>query len=98
MEWFEIRIFALGLSVLPSSGYVPVWDEPYAGVRSLILPVSALALPSAGTPLMCEKDVIRPVTKPSSSAHVVPTPNAVKAVLLDPDIGVIAQASRPGSR
>lgn len=38
-----ILIFALGLGVLPSSGYIPLADDPIASVRHLLLPALALA-------------------------------------------------------
>lgn len=38
-----ILVFALGLGVLPSSGYIPLADDPIASVRHLLLPALALA-------------------------------------------------------
>ncbi len=43
-----VLLFALTFSVLPSSGFISPWTDPVGGLRSLILPVTALALPSAG--------------------------------------------------
>ena len=38
-----ILVFSLGLGVLPSSGYVPLTDDPVENVRHMILPALALA-------------------------------------------------------
>jgi peptide/nickel transport system permease protein len=43
-----ILVFALAARLLPSSGYVSVLDDPFGAVRSLALPVLAMALPSVG--------------------------------------------------
>jgi peptide/nickel transport system permease protein len=38
-----ILVFSLGLGLLPSSGYVPLRDDPVENIRHMILPASALA-------------------------------------------------------
>jgi len=43
-----VLIFSLTLSVFPSSGYIPPWENPVGSLMSFALPVVALALPTAG--------------------------------------------------
>lgn len=43
-----ILIFAVQLGILPSIGYVPLSENLLAGLRSLILPATALAVPLIG--------------------------------------------------
>ncbi|MCK9485522.1 MAG: ABC transporter permease [Dehalococcoidia bacterium] len=43
--WFSIiliSIFVVWLGWLPSSGFVPIWEEPVRGIKLMILPVTAL--------------------------------------------------------
>lgn len=43
--WFSIiliTVFVVWLGWLPSSGFVPIWDEPVRGIKLMILPVTAL--------------------------------------------------------
>lgn len=44
-----VLIFSLTLSVLPSSGYVPLGEDPTGWARSMIMPAIALAMPTIGT-------------------------------------------------
>jgi peptide/nickel transport system permease protein len=43
-----ILVFAVQLGILPSIGYVPLSENLLAGLRSLILPATALAVPLIG--------------------------------------------------
>jgi peptide/nickel transport system permease protein len=43
-----ILVFAVQLGILPSIGYTPLGDDLIAGIRSLILPATALAVPLIG--------------------------------------------------
>src|SRR5579862_2461702 len=48
--WGLVLVLAvsLGLRLLPSAGYVSPFSNPGAGIKSLLLPVIALSLPSIG--------------------------------------------------
>jgi peptide/nickel transport system permease protein len=43
-----VLIVSLGFRLLPSAGYVSPFSDPAAGIKSLLLPVIALSLPSIG--------------------------------------------------
>lgn len=44
-----VLVFSLGLQLLPSSGYVAFSDDPAGWAESMIIPATALAMPSIGT-------------------------------------------------
>lgn len=58
-----VLLFALTLALLPSSGFVSPWTNPGEGIRSMILPVTALALPSSGMIARVARTAIIEVTE-----------------------------------
>lgn len=44
-----ILLFAVRLGWLPASGYVPLWEDPVANLRAMLLPALATGMREAGT-------------------------------------------------
>jgi peptide/nickel transport system permease protein len=92
-----VNLFSLQLRILPSAGFVPVWEDPASGLRYLVMPGIVLAAPGiavltrqtrAAVIEVLSQDYVRTARSKGLNHHTVLVSHALRNALL-PVIAIV---------